>query len=200
MGDGEKGERKPGGVVRVGIGGGSGAGKSVVADLMRAGLRPRAVAVVRLDRFFQPTDRMPTYYSRHHREARLDFNRPDSLNEGAMVDFCSRFTDAEIAIFEGHYALFFPALRDLMDIRCYVESGGEEMLERRTRRNLAAGYGGDEATIRHYNRECVLPRFREFIEPTKEYADFVIPNHESRMADRDRVLGQLCERVLRLLD
>ena len=116
-----------------------------------------------------------------------------------MVDFCSRFADAEVVIFEGHFALFFPAMRELMDIKCYVESGGEEMMERRTRRNLAAGYGGDEATIRHYNRECVLPRFLEFIEPTKVYADIVIPNHASRMADRDRILGQLCERIFRLL-
>jgi len=82
-----------------------------------------------------------------------------------------------------------------MDIKCFVAVDVAEMLERRTARNLAAGYGGDRENILAYNRECVVPRHEQFIQPTQAFADFVISNNRSDVLERDALIAVLCRRI-----
>ena len=181
--------------LRIGVAGGSGSGKSTICDLMRTGLQPCAVTIIALDRFFKPTDQLPTYDSLYHGDRRPDFNRPDSLRVDEMIAFCRGVDGADVVIFDSHFGLYYPEIRALMDIKCFVAVDPAEMLDRRTRRNLAIGYGGDRETILNYNRECVLPRYEEFILPTRNYADIVIPNGSAETAERDRWIGALCHRI-----
>ncbi len=189
------GRRTGSGCLRIGIAGGSGSGKSAVAEIIRKGLQPRTVTVVALDRFFKPTDQLPTYYSHYHHEDRPDFNRPDSLRVEEMVAFCRSVDGVDVVIFDGHFGLYFPEMRALMDIKCFVAIDPAEMLDRRMRRNLAIGYGGDRETILNYNRECVLPRYEEFILPTRDYADIVIPNGSTEETERGRLIDTLCHKI-----
>ena len=99
-------------------------------------------------------------------------------------------------IFDGHFALSYAETRALMDIKCFVAIDIEEMLERRTTRNLAAGYGGDRENILAYNRECVVPRHEQFIQPTQRHADILIPNSLSDTPERDALIGMLCRKIL----
>lgn len=181
--------------LRIGIAGGSGAGKSLIAESMRNGLQPCTVEVVKLDRFFKPADQLPTYYSDYHRALRPDFNRPDSLRVEEMIAFCRSIAGVDVVIFDGHFGLYYAELRALMDVKCFVAAESAEMLARRTRRNLAAGYGGDQETILNYNRECVLPRYQEFILPTRSHADIVIPNGHTDNSERDRLIDMLCRKI-----
>ena len=177
---------------RIGLAGGSGSGKSTVAALIRERLHPLPVNIIKLDRYFKPEEQLPKYYSQFHGEFRPDFNAPDSLHVEEMLASCRAICSSEIVIFDGHFALFYPEMRALMDLKCFVEADAEEMLERRTRRNMAVGYGGGLETISAYNRECVLPRFIEYILPTKQFADIVIPNGDSEGVERDEFIEALC--------
>ena len=188
-------QRKNPDCLRIGIAGGSGSGKSTVAESIRKGLQPCTVEIVALDRFFKPVDQLPRYYSDYHQDHRPDFNRPDSLKHEDMLSFCRGFTGAGVVVFDGHFALYYPKMRRLMDIKCFVSLPTEEMLARRTSRNLAAGYGGDRATILNYNRECVLPSYEKFILPTMKHADIVVPNGSSDDSERDAIIDALCDRV-----
>lgn len=179
----------------IGIAGGSGSGKSTVSELLRNGLSSCNVTVIALDQFFKPVDQLPTYYSQHHEAPQPDFNRPDSLDAEAMLAYCQNLTATGVIILEGHLGLYYPALRELMDIKCFVECELTEMLARRTARNLAAGYGGDRENILAYNRECVVPRYEQFIQPTSHLADIVIPNSESDVANRDELIALLCMQI-----
>ena len=179
----------------IGIGGGSGSGKSTICALIRENLQPWATEVLPLDRFFKPAAELPKYYSAHHQDWHPDYNTPDSLSLGEMVAHCRQLPPADVFILDGHFSLYFPEMRALMDLKIFVTTDLEEMLERRTARNLAAGYGGDRDNILAYNRECVVPRYREFIEPTQRFADLLIPNSSGDTAQRDVLIDALCAQI-----
>jgi len=185
--------------VRICIGGGSGAGKSTICALIRAGLPAYPVQIVSLDRYFKPVEQLPTYYSHYHRAEQPDFNTPVSLQVAEMLASCREAPAQGIVIYDGHFALYYAELRALADIRCFVDCDRSEMLVRRTERNLAAGYGGSRANILAYNRECVLPRYEQFIYPTKRSADIVIDNSSAAVGERDALITLLCAKLARSL-
>lgn len=181
--------------LRLGIGGGSGSGKSTIAALIRERLLPLTTEVITLDRFFKPADQLPTYYSAHLGSHQPDYNAPDSLMVAEMVAHCRQYPAADVYLLDGHFSLHYPELRALMDLRLFVAADLEEMLERRTARNLAAGYGGSREHILAYNRECVVPGYLGYIEPSRRFADFEIPNNQTDTAERVALVATLCTRI-----
>lgn len=186
--------------LRIGIGGGSGSGKSTIGALIREQLLPLTTEVLTLDRFFKPTDQLPKYYSTYLGSHQPDYNAPDSLMLAEMVAHCRQFPAADVHILDGHFSLYYPEMRELMDLRIFVASDLEEILERRTARNLAAGYGGDRAHILAYNRECVVPGYLGYIEPSRRFADLEIPNNQADTAQRDALITALCAKIRAALE
>lgn len=184
-----------GGPVIVGIGGGSGSGKSTVAALLQRRLQPRSVAVVTQDRFFYHPSEMPTYHSALHGGPRPDFNHPDSTDSEAMVAACREIDGVDVVILEGILVLHYPEARAIMDIKCYVEADLDQMLRRRTERNLTAGYGGTADEIAHYNADCVAPQHIRFNAPTAGYADVLIQNNDGQEDTRDHAIHKICETI-----
>ncbi len=113
-----------------------------------------------------------------------------------MIAYCREIKHSGVVIFDGHFALYYPEMRELMDIKCYVHVDLEETLERRTVRNLSAGYGGSRENILAYNRECVVPRHKQFIQPASGFADILIRNNKSDIPERDALLNALCRKIL----
>lgn len=181
--------------LRLGIGGGSGAGKSSIAALIRQQLLPLTTEVITLDRFFKPTDQLPRYYSTYLGSPQPDYNAPDSLMVDEMVAHCRQYPAADVHLLDGHFSLHYPELRELMDLRLFVAADLELMLVRRTTRNLAAGYGGSREHILAYNRECVVPGYLGYIEPSRRFADFEIPNNQADTAERDALIAGLCGKI-----
>ena len=144
---------------------------------------------------------MPTYFSAKHGEHRPNFNHPDSVELEEMIDSCRAAVagDAsDVVIIDGILALHYEELRSLMHLRCYVTIDLEEMLARRTLRNLEAGYGGSAEDIASYNRECVSPQHQRYNAPTARFADVLIPNDTGTTEDRDRSIEEICVSVARL--
>ncbi len=189
-------DKTPGNQIIIGLAGGSGSGKSTVAKKIRAGLPGRKVEIFALDRFFKPEAEMPRYWSAYHGCARPHYNHPDSLKVDEMVAFCEQVSGFDVVLLDGHFCLYYPEMRRRMDVKCFVDIDLDEMLERRTRRNLAEGYGGGAENIWHYNRECVGPEYIRYLLPTRAYADIVIPNQAGRAAEQDDILQALCEAIL----
>jgi uridine kinase len=189
-------DKEPGSQVMIGIAGGSGSGKTSVAEKIRAGLPGYSVELIGLDRFFKAEDELPRYWSAYHQAEQPHYNHPDSLNVDEMVSFCENISGFNVVLLDGHFALYYPAMRRLMDVKCFVDIDLQEMLERRTQRNLAAGYGGSVENIWHYNRECVAPEYIRHILPTRAYADIVIPNHGAVADGREALLQEMCEAIL----
>ena len=192
-------QRRIPGQITLGLGGGSGSGKSTIAAAIEEGLRPSAVEVIVLDRFFKADDDLPKYYSDYHGERRPDYNRPDSLQVDDMLSSCSAPRRADVVIFDGHLVFCYPRMRQLIDLKMFVDASIEEMLTRRTERNVAAGYGGDRDAVRNYNRECVVPGYKRHVLPSRAHADIVISNAFSSPAARDAIVDTLCLRILAAL-
>jgi uridine kinase len=186
--------------LRLGLGGGSGSGKSTVAGLLVKALHPLTVEVVALDRFFKSAEQLPTYYSPTQGKHCPDYNQPGSLNLEEMVSYCRQYPAAAVHLLDGHFSLCYPEVRALMDLRLFVSAELEEMLERRTSRNLAAGYGGTREQILAYNRECVVPGYLGHIAPSRRHADLEIPNRGADAALRDELIGTLARKLRAALD
>jgi uridine kinase len=180
----------------IGIGGGSGSGKTLIAQAIEERLAALDILLVNQDRFFKPAAELPTFYSEFMGRPYPDFNRPDSFKTGEMFAFCQQIGGHDVVILEGILALYYPELRRLMDIKCYVTAPLDEMLIRRTSRNLAAGYGGPYEEIAHYNLECVVPQHGRYNAPTQRFADILIPNGPGDEERRDKIVAQLCGKIL----
>ena len=180
----------------IGIGGGTGSGKSSIARTIQERLIPLKVEIFTQDQFFKPAHELPTFYSEFHQGPQPDFNRPDSFFTETMFSECARITGHNVVILEGILVLFYPELRALMDIKCYVTLALEEMLIRRTNRNLAVGYGGPYEEIAHYNLECVIPQHNRYNAPTARYADLIIPNDHEDQEKKGAILHNFCEAIL----
>lgn len=183
--------RRVPGQITLGIAGGSGSGKSTIAADLAARLAPLRVEVIGLDRFFKPTDDLPRYASAHHGDERPDWNRPESLRLDEMITACREPADADVVILDGHLLLCFEEMRALLDVALFVTMDLDRMIERRTARNLARGYGGSATEMAHYCRECVVPGFEAHILPSRCWADAVIPNDDGDDDAREAILQEL---------
>jgi uridine kinase len=179
----------------MGLTGGSGSGKSTIAAIIQRKLTPFLVNIVPLDQFFFPVAQMPRYFSPSLGKDQPNFNQPEAIDFQRMLAFCRTLAGFDLQILEGHFALYSSKMRALMDVKCFVTIDLDEMLERRTLRNLKNHYGGHEAHIRHYNMECVVPMYREHILPCQDYADILIPNSSTDRVARDQVIEVLCASI-----
>jgi uridine kinase len=107
----------------IGVAGGSGSGKTTIAQRLRDSILPLPAEIIGLDRFFKPIDQMPRYFSAHHAEHRPDFNTPQSLRVDEMLAFARQVAGQGIVILDGHFALYFPQMRELMHIKVFVDIG-----------------------------------------------------------------------------
>jgi len=179
----------------MGLTGGSGSGKSTIAAIIKHILTDFSVNIVHLDQFFFPVAEMPPYFSSYLGKDQPNFNHPEAIDFQRMLTFCHALEGFDLQILEGHFALYSRKMRELMDIKCFITINLEEMLARRTIRNLKDHYGGNEANIRYYNMECVAPMYREHILPCQDYADILIPNSSTDTVARDLVIEVLCASI-----
>ena len=178
----------------IGIAGGSGSGKSTVVNQIICHLPKDAVSVIPQDAYYRDNGHLSA-----EERARINFDHPssiefnllikhlDMLKTGSSVEMpvysyvtCARSKETipvvpkEVIIVEGILVLTNPRLRKRMDIKIYVDADGDDRLMRIIRRDIEERGRSFQQVLQHYEK-FVKPMYLQFIEPTKRYADIIVP-------------------------
>lgn len=179
----------------IGIAGGTGSGKTTVVRKIKETLPEGSVAVIPLDSYYNDQSHLPLEVRK-----RTNFDHPDAfewtllahqiaeLRQGRPIDqptysyiTCTRLEETvrvnpcEVIIIEGIMVLYDKSLRDLMDLKIFVDAGADERFLRVLERDIAERGHPLEMLIDKY-RNVLKPMHDEFIEPSKQFADIIIPN------------------------
>jgi uridine kinase len=194
----------------IGIAGGTGSGKTTVVRKIVQALPPHYVTVVPLDSYYNDTSHM-TEEERHA----INFDHPDAfdwklltkqinmLRNGQAVEqptysyiLCNRLKETvhvepkPVIIIEGIMTLINKKLRDIMDLKIFVDTDSDERLIRNIQRDVVErGRTVDDVLDRYLN--VLKPMHEQFIEPTKKYADLIIPQGGENL----KGIGILCKYI-----
>lgn len=198
----------------IGIAGGTGSGKTTVVKKIVEALPPHYVAVVPLDSYYNDTTEM-TEDERHA----INFDHPDAfdwkllikqvneLRKGNAIEQptysyikCNRLPETihvepkPVIIIEGIMTLLNKKLRDMMDLKIFVDADSDERLIRNIQRDIVER-GRDVKMVVDRYLEVLKPMHEQFIEPTKRYADVIIPQGGENVKGIDMV----CKFIERLM-
>lgn len=179
----------------IGIAGGTGSGKTTVVKKIVETLPTNTVAVIPQDSYYKAQWDVPEELRK-----KTNFDHPDAfewpllahqieeLRKGNAIEqptysyiTCTRQQETvhvephDVIIVEGIMALYDKKLRELMDLKIFVDAEPDERLLRVIERDIAERGHSLEMLIDKY-RNVLKPMHDEFIEPTKQYADIIIPN------------------------
>jgi uridine kinase len=182
------------GPVVIGVAGGSGSGKTTVVRRIVESLGPDQVTVLEHDRYYRYRSDL-----RLEERAALNYDHPDSLETDLMVrhlellrggqaveaplyDFAryARLASTELVqprravIVEGILIFTDAALRNLLDIKVFVDADDDIRFIRRLRRDVAERGRTMESVVEQY-LGTVKPMHLDFVEPSKRYADVIVP-------------------------
>jgi uridine kinase len=180
----------------IGIAGGTGSGKTTVVEQIIAELPKDEVCIISQDSYYTDTSHL-TYDDR----AKINFDHPNSIDFDLMVSHLKELRNGrpfeqpiysfvdhnrtnetittfpkKVVIVEGILILTHPEIREMFDINVYVHADSDERLIRRLKRDMAdRGRDLNEVLDRYQN--TLKPMHQKFIEPTKEFADIIIPTN-----------------------
>ena len=194
----------------IGIAGGTGSGKTTVVKKIADSLPPHYVAVVPLDSYYNDTSEM-TDEERHA----INFDHPDAfdwklltkhvndLRNGVAIEqptysylLCNRLKETihvepkPVIIIEGIMTLLNKKLRDIMDLKIFVDTDPDERLIRNIQRDTIDRGRTVSMVVDRY-LEVLKPMHEQFIEPTKRYADLIIPQG----GENEKGIGILCRYI-----
>lgn len=178
----------------IGIAGGSGSGKTTVVKAITRQLKEQVV-VIPQDSYYKDSSHLPM-----EERQKVNFDHPDSidfellnrqlreLKEGKIIEqpvysylTCSRsrtetvtVKPADVIIIEGILIFTCAELRDQMDIKIFVDADDDDRLMRIMARDIMERGKTVETVIQRYSK-TVKPMYLQFIEPSKRYADIIIP-------------------------
>ena len=202
-------------MLTLGIAGGTGSGKSTVVEQILNELPAGEVSILSQDSYYKQNDHL-TYDQRcdinFDHPAAIDFEllkeHLTELKKGKSIEqpvysfeTHNRLTDTlithpkKVVIIEGILIFTEKSLRDLFDIKVYVHADSDERLIRRLKRDMKErGRDLNEVLDRYQN--TLKPMHEEFIEPTKSYADIIIPNDRYNTVAIDIVRTVINERLI----
>ena len=178
----------------IGIAGGSGSGETTVVRALTEQLKEKVV-VIPQDSYYKDSSHLPM-----EERQKVNFDHPDSIDFDLLIKHlkelkkghsveqpvysyitCSRSSTetvtvhpAEVIIVEGILIFCCAELRKQMDIKIFVDADDDDRLMRVMARDILERGKTVETVIQRYSR-TVKPMFLQFIEPSKRYADVIIP-------------------------
>ena len=177
----------------VGIAGGTASGKTTIVRKIKEKFGDDIV-VINHDSYYKAHDDL-SYEDR----TRLNYDHPASFDTDRMIEDVKKLKEWQeidmpvydytihnrsdetihvvpkrVIILEGILILESSALRDLMDIKVFVDTDADERLMRRIRRDMVERARSIESILTQY-RDTVKPMHEQFVEPSKKYADIIIP-------------------------
>jgi uridine kinase len=185
-------ERQP---FLIGVAGGTGSGKTTVAERLAAIMGQGELALVKLDSYYRDRSELP-----FEERAAINYDHPDAFDwpllmghlddlcRGApapvpVYDFASHIrTEAatlvepgSVVVVEGILVLFEAGLRERLDLKVYVDTDPDVRFIRRLERDVA-DRGRTPASVIDQYLTTVRPMHLQFVEPSKRYADVIVPH------------------------
>ncbi len=200
----------------IGIAGGTGSGKTTLADKLVNSFGREEVSILRHDAYYRCHDEM-TYEER----SRLNYDHPDAfdnellvehilaLKEGRAIDMpvydytvhnrsddTIRVNPAPVIILEGIMIFAEPELCELMDIKVFVDTDADVRILRRIIRDVNERGRSLDTIIRQY-LTTVKPMHEQFVEPSKRHADLIIPEGGRNEVALDMLIQRIRGHLMR---
>jgi uridine kinase len=180
--------------VVLGVAGGSGSGKSTVVRKILEGLEPTSASLLHHDSYYCDNPHLTL-----DERARINYDHPDSLETSLMAEHLRALLAGEsvdvpiydftvhrrttetrrvdprpVVIVDGILVLAEPEVRDLMDIRVFVDTDSDIRFIRRLGRDTKKRGRTVESVVRQY-QQTVRPMHLEFVEPSRRHAHIIVP-------------------------
>ncbi|MEX2323952.1 MAG: uridine kinase [Acidimicrobiia bacterium] len=178
----------------IGIAGGSGSGKTTIAEAIVEAIGPEDVSLIQHDAYYRDLSHLPL-----EERSRINYDHPDSLETDLLVEHLTalraggaidrpvydftvhnrspetvRVEPSTVVVVEGIVVLWEPRLRELMDLKVYIDTDADLRIVRRLQRDIEER-GRTFESVRTQYLETVRPMHLQFVEPSKRYADMIIP-------------------------
>jgi uridine kinase len=178
----------------IGIAGGTGSGKTTVVNKIISSFPAGEVAVIPQDSYYKDSSHIPP-----EERSKINFDEPDAIEWTLLVEHlrqlkaghsvqmptysyltCTRQEEtvlvepSDVVIVEGILVLTDPVLRDMMDVKCFVDADADERLIRVIARDCIERGRTPQMVIDRY-QDVLKPMHCQYIEPCKRFADLIIP-------------------------
>jgi uridine kinase len=198
----------------IGIAGGSGSGKSTVARNVAAALGAASVAFIDMDAYYLDHGHLPIEERR-----KVNWDHPNAFDWDHLVrhlgrlaggepvdkpvyDFVHhlrsadtvRIPPADVVVIDGILLFTDPRVRDLCDVKVFVDADADVRLIRRIRRDMTKR-GRPLAEILEQYLSTVQPMHLEFVEPSKRYADVIVPRGGHNPVAIEMIAAKIARRV-----
>ena len=198
----------------IGIAGGTGSGKTTVARRIYESLHLDAAVFIDQDAYYRELGHLPLA-----ERQRMNFDHPDSLDNDLLLEHLrallagraiqkpvydfTRHTRAaqrvhveprDIVLVDGILLFVDPRLRELFDLKIFVDTEADVRFIRRLRRDLEQRGRSLDSVIEQY-LSTVRPMHFEFVEPSKRYADVILPRGGQNRAGIEVVAARIRERL-----
>ena len=194
----------------IGVAGGTGSGKTTVSQAILDRVGIDRIAYLQHDSYYRDRSQVPP-----EERAAANFDHPDALESELLAhhlaslkaghavqvpvyDFTTHTREArtvaveprKVVLVEGILIFAEKALRELMDIKVFVDTDSDVRFIRRLQRDINERGRTMESVIRQYT-ETVRPMHLEFVEPSKRYADVIIPEGGFNLAAIDMLVAKV---------
>jgi len=196
--------------ILIGIAGASGSGKTLIAHNINDRLSSEKVVIIQEDSYYHDLSEIP-FDDRVGR----NFDHPDAFDHNLLVKHLKQLREGKsiahpvydykthsrlketkevgphtIIILEGILILSEPRIRDLMDIRIFVDTALDVCFIRRLKRDISERQRSVDSVINQYD-QTVRPMYFQFVEPSKRYADIIIPRGGKNMVAIDIITAKI---------
>ncbi|TBX68717.1 uridine kinase [Flavobacterium silvisoli] len=198
----------------IGIAGGTGSGKTTVVHQIMNELPRTEVGVLSQDSYYKENNNLS-----FEERALVNFDHPRAIDFDLLVQHLKDLKDGKtieqpvysfithnrtddtiithprkVMIVEGILILTNPELRELFDVKIFVHADSDERLIRRLKRDIAERGRDMEEVLNRY-QTTLKPMHQQFIEPTKAFADIIIPNDKYNTVAIDVVRAVINQRI-----
>lgn len=198
----------------IGIAGGTGSGKTTVVHQIMNELPSTEVGIISQDSYYKETSNL-SYVER----TKINFDHPRAIDFELLVSHLKDLKEGKIIeqpvysfvthnrtgdviithprkvmIVEGILILANPELRDMFDVKIFVHADSDERLIRRLKRDISERGRDMEEVLNRY-QNTLKPMHEQFIEPTKSFADIIIPNDKYNTVAIDVVRAVISQKI-----
>lgn len=201
-------------VMLIGIAGASASGKTLLSDTIANELGHDKVAIISEDSYYKNFDNLSI-----EEKAKINFDHPSALDHDLMYEHLKKLIKGEpveipiydftihgrkkettmienypIIVVEGILVFVIAKLRELMDIKIYMDTPLDICFVRRLQRDMLVRNRSMESIINQY-QNTVRPMYFQFIEPSKVYADIIVPRGGANKIAKDIIKAIIKEKL-----